>query len=99
MSDIENLIAASSLGTADAVAMRARTSEERAMAIVARSKEIAAEERGFARTVQMLRDDDRYRAWWTSLKPGDRSYGYWEAPARRHLADYLETVADLGGAG
>lgn len=28
---------------------------------------------------------------------GNPVYGYWEAPARRHLADYLETVADLGG--
>jgi hypothetical protein len=57
----------------------------------------AAEARGFARAVAMLRDGERYRAWWTSLKPGDPAYGYWEAPARRHLADYLETVADLGG--
>ncbi len=58
----------------------------------------AAFARGFAAAVAMLRDDDRYRRWWTSLKPGDASYGYWEAPARRHLAEYLETVADIGGA-
>lgn len=43
MSHVEDLIAASSLGTPDAVAMRNRTSEERAAALVARSKEIEAE--------------------------------------------------------
>lgn len=42
---IEDLIAASSLGTPDAVAMRERTSPEHARRIVERSEEIAAEER------------------------------------------------------
>lgn len=47
---------------------------------------------GFAEAVAMLRDDDRYADWWTKLPQQDPAYGYWERPARRHLADYLETV-------
>lgn len=42
---IEELIAASSLGTPEAVALRATVSDERAAAVVARSKQIAEENR------------------------------------------------------
>lgn len=44
MSDIERLIEASSLGTPDAVAMRECTSPEHARRVMARAKEIAAED-------------------------------------------------------
>ena len=47
---------------------------------------------GFAEAVAMLRDENRYTDWWTALKPDDPSYGYWQGPGRRHLADYLETI-------
>lgn len=47
---------------------------------------------GFAQAVAMLRDDQRYANWWTALPQQDPAYGYWQAPARRHLADYLETI-------
>jgi hypothetical protein len=42
--DIEEAIARSSLGTPDAVAMRARTSDERARAVMARAQRIAVEQ-------------------------------------------------------
>lgn len=47
---------------------------------------------GFAAAVAMLRDDARYTNWWTALPEQDPAYGYWQQPARKHLADYLETV-------
>jgi hypothetical protein len=53
---------------------------------------------GYAEAVARLRDDDRYRNWWSAdgawqHKPTGR---YWDAPARKHLADYLETVGPDG---
>ena len=70
-------------------AVRGTASEERRLK--------AAEQAGYARAVAVLRDDDRYQLWWTARPtlPADR---YWTPEAREHLADYLETVADLGGA-
>ncbi len=47
---------------------------------------------GFAEAIAMLCDDDRYQRWWTKLPEQDPAYGYWQAPARKHLADYLQTV-------
>jgi hypothetical protein len=58
MTDIERLIEASSLGTPDAVAMRERTSPEHARRIVARSKEIAADQ--IPATLSELADRDRF---------------------------------------
>lgn len=58
----------------------------------ARAEAEKAHAAGFARAVAMLRDDQRYANWWTALPQQDPAYGYWQAPARRHLADYLETV-------
>lgn len=53
---------------------------------------------GYAAAVDRLRDDDRYRNWWTAdgawqHKPTGR---YWDAPSRSHLAEYLETVGPSG---
>lgn len=48
---------------------------------------------GFAEAVAMLRDDARCERWWTSLPSDHPAYGYWQNPARRHMADYLETIA------
>lgn len=47
---------------------------------------------GYAEAVARLRDDARYRNWW-SAHP-DRQFGtaYWAPDGRHHLADYLETV-------
>lgn len=47
-----------------------------------------AESRGYRRAIEALRDDDRYRNWWSSN--GTLPDG----PIRRHLADYLETIAE-----
>lgn len=54
----------------------------------------AARREGYTRAVAVLLDDDRYRSWWSSLPEDDPAYGYWKLKARRHLADYLETVQD-----
>lgn len=53
-----------------------------------------AEARGYARAVAVLRDDNRYRNWWTAdggwqHEPTGR---YWSPAARGHLADYVEAV-------
>jgi len=45
-----------------------------------------AEQRGYARAIANLRDDDRYRDWWSSSNCQPTG------PVRKHLADYLETV-------
>lgn len=50
-----------------------------------------AEQRGYQRAIQILRDDERYRDWWSTLPPGSPDV-YWHGPGRRHLADYLETI-------
>lgn len=52
-----------------------------------------AEQRGYQRAIETLRDDSRYQHWWTRLDEQDPAYGYWQRPARRHLANYLETLA------
>lgn len=46
---------------------------------------------GYAKAVAALRNDDRYRNWWTSrdYPPEER---YWEPHARKQLADYLEAT-------
>jgi hypothetical protein len=53
---------------------------------------------GYAEAVARLRDDGRYRNWWSAdgawqHQPTGR---YWDAPARKYLADYLETVGPDG---
>lgn len=53
---------------------------------------VEGEADGYARAVAVLRDDNRYHHWWTRLPEQDPAYGYWQGPARRHLADYLETI-------
>lgn len=52
------------------------------------------EARGYARAVAMLRDDQRYKRWWTKLAPDFPDYRYWDF-GRGQLADYLETVERL----
>lgn len=52
----------------------------------------ASDAAGYARAVAVLRDDERYRTWWTALPEADPAYGYWQGPVRRHLADYLEAI-------
>jgi hypothetical protein len=51
---------------------------------------------GYAEAVARLRDDERYRNWWTAHP--DRQFGtaYWAPDGRQHLADYLETVGPDG---
>jgi hypothetical protein len=51
---------------------------------------------GYAEAVARLRDDERYRNWWTAAP--ERSFGtaYWAPEGRQHLADYLETVGPDG---
>ncbi|WBB73258.1 hypothetical protein O7602_26830 [Micromonospora sp. WMMD1128] len=51
---------------------------------------IRAGDAGYDQAVKVLRDDDRYRAWWSStgVQP--------DGPVRRHLADYLEAVGPWG---
>jgi hypothetical protein len=51
---------------------------------------------GYAEAVARLRDDERYRSWWSAAP--ERSFGtaYWAPDGRRHLADYLETVGPDG---
>ncbi len=47
---------------------------------------------GYQQAITYLRDDQRYRNWWTSNSTTP------DGPIRRHLADYLETIAkDLPG--
>lgn len=50
---------------------------------------------GWRAAVAALRDDERYRHWWTArdYPPHDR---YWESVPRNHLADYLRTVGPDG---
>lgn len=47
---------------------------------------------GYTNAIGRLRDDDEYRHWWTRLPEHDPRYGYWQAMARRHLADFLEVT-------
>lgn len=54
-----------------------------------------AERRGYAQAVATLRDDERYRHWWTA-QPSDHPCPYWGVTARGHLADYLEVVGADG---
>lgn len=56
-----------------------------------RAEELA-EASGYVRAIAVLRDDERYRRWWSS-NPGELDGRYWDGPGRRHLADYLEVVA------
>lgn len=56
----------------------------------------AAYRAGYAEAVARLRDDERYRNWWTAHP--DRQFGtaYWAPDGRQHLAAYLETVGPDG---
>lgn len=49
---------------------------------------------GYARAVAILRDDERYRRWWTARDDAaPDSEAYWKSGPRNHLADYLEAVS------
>lgn len=54
-----------------------------------------AERRGYAQAIAKLRDDERFRHWWTA-QPTDHPCRYWGGTARGHLADYLEVVGADG---
>jgi hypothetical protein len=51
---------------------------------------------GYAEAVARLRDDDRYRNWWTAHPDQQFGTAYWAPDGRQHLADYLETVGPDG---
>ncbi|MFL6110760.1 MAG: hypothetical protein ACJ786_05350 [Catenulispora sp.] len=51
---------------------------------------------GYAEAVARLRDDDRYRNWWTAHPEQQFGTAYWAPDGRQHLADYLETVGPDG---
>lgn len=79
----------------DGIDLTGLLSPEQALALGRLTGELilAAEQRGYARAVEILRDDQRYRDWWSTLPPGSPDI-YWHGPGRRHLADYLETIAE-----
>lgn len=48
---------------------------------------------GYALAVERLRDDERYRTWWTAKDQADPDgVAYWKSWPRQQLADYLETI-------
>jgi hypothetical protein len=51
---------------------------------------------GYAEAVAHLREDDRYRNWWTAHPDQQFGTAYWAPDGRQHLADYLETVGPDG---
>jgi hypothetical protein len=51
---------------------------------------------GYAEAVARLRDDDRYRNWWTAHPEQQFGTAYWAPDGRQHLAAYLETVGPDG---
>jgi hypothetical protein len=51
---------------------------------------------GYAEAVARLREDDRYRNWWTAHPDQQFGTAYWAPDGRQHLADYLETVGPDG---
>jgi hypothetical protein len=51
---------------------------------------------GYAEAVARLRDDARYRNWWTAHPDQQFGTAYWAPDGRQHLADYLETVGPDG---
>lgn len=66
-------------------------------ALLPKLREIAVTD-GYAQAVAYLRDDERYRNWWSGYgawqhKPTGR---YWDPAARGYLANYLETVGPDG---
>ncbi|WBB94223.1 hypothetical protein [Verrucosispora sp. WMMC514] len=78
-------------GTTAYVAENARLRQARdGLAEWATDAVVKASEAGYALAVGRLRDDDRYRDWWSAsgVKP--------DGPMRRHLADYLESVGPDG---
>lgn len=42
--------------------------------------------------IEALRDDERYRNWWSRLGPEDPEHRYWDF-GRKQLADFLESLA------
>lgn len=54
---------------------------------------LAAEARGYARAIAVLRDDARFERWWSTLPADDPANAYWERRGRNQLADYLEEIA------
>lgn len=59
---------------------------EQALALGALTAELiaSAEQRGYQRAVDILRDDERYRDWWSTLPPGSPDI-YWHGPGRRSV--------------
>jgi hypothetical protein len=51
---------------------------------------------GYAEAVARLRDDDRYRNWWSAHPDQQFGTAYWAPDGRQHLAAYLETVGPDG---
>lgn len=60
------------------------------------AKLAAARAAGYAEAVEVLRDDERYRDWWSALPQEHPDYGYWSANAREQFAAYLEAVGPGG---
>jgi hypothetical protein len=56
----------------------------------------AAHRAGYAEAVAHLREDDRYRNWWTAHPDQQFGTAYWAPDGRQHLAAYLETVGPDG---
>lgn len=52
----------------------------------------ATDAAGYRRAIDRLRDDERYRNWWSQLPADHPEARYWEL-SRTQLADYLEAVA------
>lgn len=77
---------------AEAKQLRVQASNYAYQRDTARQERDQAGAAGFAEAVAMLRDDSRYQDWWTSLPKDHPAYGYWQNPARKHMADYLETI-------
>lgn len=49
---------------------------------------VLGHQEGAKEAIEALRDDERYRHWWTLMQPDHPEYGYWQI-GRLHLADYL----------
>lgn len=56
----------------------------------------AAEARGRQQAIDALRDDERYGAWLSQIRPGDGRYWDMDRPGRQ-LADYLESISTPDG--
>jgi hypothetical protein len=76
VSDIERRIEASSLGTPDAVAMRERTTPEQARRVMARAKEIAADEEPT--------DDGWFEEFLDAVADANVRMRFWVCPVREH---------------